>query len=30
LKTRIMVNGVNKLLGYREIEICSPEEVSEL
>ena len=27
LKTRIMVNGINKLLGYHEIEICSPEEV---
>lgn len=30
LKTRIMVNGVNRLLGYHEIEICSPEEVIEL
>lgn len=30
LKTRIMVNGINRLLGYREIEICSPEEVVEL
>jgi len=30
LKTRIMVNGVNRLLGYHEIEICSPEEVGEL
>lgn len=30
LKTRVMVDGVNKLLGYREIEICSPEEVIEL
>ena len=29
LKTRIMVNGVNRLLGYHEIEICSPEEVIE-
>jgi len=29
-KTRVMVNGINRLLGYREIEICSPEEVSEL
>lgn len=29
LKTRVMVNGVNRLLGYREIEICSPEEVIE-
>lgn len=30
LKTRIMVNGINRLLGYHEIEICSPEEVIEL
>ena len=30
LRTRIMVNGVNRLLGYHEIEICSPEEVIEL
>lgn len=30
LKTRVMVNGVNRLLGYHEIEICSPEEVIEL
>lgn len=29
LKTRVMVNGINKLLGYHEIEICSPEEVVE-
>jgi predicted nucleic acid-binding protein len=29
LKTRVMVNGVNRLLGYYEIEICSPEEVVE-
>jgi len=29
LKTRVMVNGINRLLGYREIEICSPEEVVE-
>jgi len=29
LKTRVMVNGVNRLLGYQEIEICSPEEVIE-
>lgn len=28
LKTRIGVNGLNRLLGYREIEIVSPEEVS--
>ena len=27
LKTRVMVNGINRLLGYHEIEICSPEEV---
>ncbi len=27
LKTRLEINGINKLLGYREIEICSPEEV---
>lgn len=27
VKTRMEVNGINKLLGYREIEICSPEEV---
>jgi len=30
LKARIMVNAVNILMGYREIEICSPEEVIEL
>jgi len=30
LKTKIEANGVNKLLGYREIEICTPEEVDEL
>jgi hypothetical protein len=30
LKTRVMVNGINRLLGYHEIEICSPEEVVEL
>ena len=29
LKTRVMVNGINKLLGYHDIEICSPEEVVE-
>ena len=28
LKTRFGVNGLNRLLGYREIEIVSPEEVS--
>lgn len=30
LKTRVMVDGVNKLLGYQGIEICSLEEVIEL
>ena len=30
LKTRVMVNAVNILMGYHEIEICSPEEVIEL
>lgn len=30
LKTKTMVNGVNRLLGYREIEICSPEEMTEI
>jgi hypothetical protein len=30
LKTRTMVNGVNRLLGYSEIEICSPEEVTNV
>lgn len=28
-KTRREVNGVNRMLGYREIEIASPEEVIE-
>lgn len=28
LKTRLGVNGLNKMLGYRDIEIVSPEEVS--
>lgn len=27
LTTRLGVNGLNKMLGYREIEIISPEEV---
>lgn len=27
LKTRVRVNAVNKLLGYKEIEISTPEEV---
>jgi predicted nucleic acid-binding protein len=30
LKTRVMVNSVNRLMDYREIEICSPEEVIEI
>jgi len=30
LKTRVMVNGVNRMRGYHDIEICSPEEVIEL
>ncbi|MDR4497902.1 MAG: PIN domain-containing protein [Candidatus Scalindua sp.] len=29
LKTRLAVNGINKIEGYKEIEICSPEEVTE-
>ena len=29
-KTRILVNSVNKKLGYREIDICRPEEVFEI
>ena len=29
LKTRVAVNGINRFLGYHEIEICSPEEVAE-
>ena len=28
LKTRVGVNGLNRLLGYHEIEIVSPEEVT--
>ena len=27
LKTRLQVNGLNKILGYKEIEISTPEEV---
>lgn len=27
LKTKLAVNGVNKMMGYREIEIVTPEEV---
>ena len=30
LKTRLGVNGLNKMLGYREIEIVSPQEVITL
>lgn len=28
--TRILANSVNKKLGYREIDICRPEEVFEI
>ena len=27
LKTKLLVNGINKALGYKEIEIVTPEEV---
>lgn len=27
LKTRLEVNGINKIEGYKEIEICTPQEV---
>ena len=27
LKTKLGVNGINKLEGYKEIEICTPEEL---
>lgn len=27
LKTRVNVNAIDRILGYHEIEICSPEEV---
>ncbi|MDI6783429.1 MAG: PIN domain-containing protein [bacterium] len=30
VKTRLEINGINKLLGYKEIEIASPEEVIEV
>ncbi|MFH1777033.1 MAG: hypothetical protein ABH952_05685 [Candidatus Omnitrophota bacterium] len=30
LKTRVMVNGMNRLYGYHDIEICSPEEVVQI
>lgn len=29
LKTRIEANAINRVEGYREIEICTPEEVIE-
>ena len=29
LKTKLEVNGINKSHGYKEIEICTPEEVVE-
>ena len=29
LKTRMLVNGINKSLGYKDIEIVTPEEVIE-
>jgi len=29
LSTRTRVNALNKLEGYKEIEICTPEEVIE-
>jgi hypothetical protein len=27
VRTRLAVNGINKLLGYRELEIATPEEM---
>ena len=27
LKTKRIINGINKIVGYKEIEICSPQEV---
>jgi hypothetical protein len=27
LKTRMEINGINKICGYKEIELCTPEEV---
>ncbi len=27
LKTRLEVNGINKIHGYREVDLCIPEEV---
>src|SRR3990172_628835 len=29
LKTRMEINGFNKIYGYKEIELCTPEEVIE-
>lgn len=29
LKTRMEINGINKIYGYKEIELCTPEEVIE-
>jgi len=29
LRTKLEVNGINKTQGYKEIEICTPEEVIE-
>lgn len=29
LRTKVMVNEVNRLLGYSDIDICSPQEVIE-
>lgn len=29
LKTRLEVNGINKIEGYKEIEICTPREVMD-
>ena len=29
LKTRMKINGINKIYGYKEIELCTPEEVIE-
>lgn len=26
-KTRVMVNGINKIMGFRELDICTPLEV---
>jgi predicted nucleic acid-binding protein len=29
LKTRMEINGINKIYGYKEIELCTPAEVIE-